>query len=853
MPGALLVLLILLAVPLRAAETGKLLLHVTSQGQALPGANVCCLEPRMGAATDLDGQAVLLGLPPGRRSFRVTYLGCLSVLAEAWIVSHLTTRLGVELAPAVLEAEELVVRADPWALPLDRTAHMAVMDGEGLQDMALRGLSAALTLEAGITRDESGGLHVRGGRAGELKFLVDGVEVQDPWSGTFQGLVNEDEVQELVLVAGAFNAEYGDAMSGVVNIVSRQGAPRPGVRVRHESAGLLASPWRRAQPFAAVRDEELYCERRLADWSAPRASDLLLDLPGRTQFSLFGPLAAGWEGRVAWLNHAESSHLPHGYLRESDLRLGLGRTLAGGGRLDLAWERARAEELEYDHRWKYLPENQTRQRRSQDRAQAVWTRSWSARLLGSARLSWQRHAAWSGVLDSTGAALEASRLERPLLRAEQDFYQSGHSPNQSERATTQWRLGLDALFQAGTHHEWKAGLDLRRDDLTQVARHNLWSRATDLSEIYLEDRVRARPLQAALFLQDKIEFPHLVVNAGLRLDWRDPDTDWLPDPLHPWVEEAGQVELARPASVPAQWALSPRLGLAFPFADEAVLHAAWGHFLQFAPLSALYSNRALNLDYTLVPLMGNPRVKPQRTTAWELGLNRRLPGGGELGLSAWYKDLRHLLSTRQVIQYTEPFFVYANTDYANVRGVDLSWSRPLDLARGARLSLDYTWMSARGNGAEPESGVIRARDGQEEEFNEFPLDYEQAHDLAARLSVTLPGGLAAELAAQAGSGLPYTPFVDVGVEVPTNSARRPWVLRTDAALRWSRPFGRARAEAWLAVENLLDRRNVVRVHPGTGKPFDDPRGLIGSTLDALHDPSRVEAPRQIRLGLDLSL
>lgn len=853
MRGALLILWILLAAPLQAAETGKLVLEVTLRGEPACGANVQCLDPVLGCATDLEGRALLLGLPPGRRVFRVSHVGCRTVQFEAWIVSHQSFRQKVDLTGEVLQGADLLVTAERPALPLDRTARMALLDGEGLQDMALRGLSEALTLEAGITRDESGGLHVRGGRAGELKFMVDGVEVQDPWSGTFQGLVNEDEVQELVLVAGAFNAEYGDAMSGVVNIVSRQAAPVLSTRLRYESPGLLASPWRTGNAFPGVRDEEAWRGRGLRDWSAPRAGDLLLDLPGRSQVGLSGPLVHGWEGRFAWLNHAESGHLPHGYLREGDLRLGLGRGLERGGRLDLAWERSRAEELAYRHAWKYLPQNQARQRRGQERAQAVWTRSWSTALLSTARLSWQRHAAWSGVLDRQGRPLAEDSLTRPILRSEQDFYQSGHSPDREERRDLQWRLGLDATWQAGSHHEWKGGLDLRRDDLKHTTWYNLWSRHTDLSEIHLEDRVAARPRQMALYLQDKLEYPHLVVNAGLRLDWRDPDARWVPDPLHPLVEEEGEVRLAEATRVPAQWALSPRLGLAFPFSEEAVLHAAWGHFLQFAPLSALYLNRGLNLDYTLVPLMGNPRVKPQRTTAWELGLNRRLDSGTELGLSAWYKDLRHLLSTRQVIQYTEPFFVFANTDYANVRGVDLSWSRPFQWGRGARLRLDYTWMSARGNGAEPESGVIRAREGAEEEFNEFPLDYEQAHDLSARLSLNLPRELQLELAAQAGSGLPYTPYVDVGVEVPTNSARRPWVLRSDAALRWRHAGRKLRAEAWLAVENLLDRRNVVWVYPATGKPFDDPRGLIGSTLDALHDPSRVEAPRQLRLGLDLSL
>jgi outer membrane receptor protein involved in Fe transport len=853
---ACLIALLLLAAPLRAAETGKLVLEVRSAGQPVAGANVVCEDPPVGGATDLDGRVVLLGLPPGLRRLRVTHVGCRPVALEAWLISHTTTRLAVELEAELVRSEDLVVRADRLALPLDRTSRMAVLDGGALQDMGLRGLSEVLTLEAGVTRDESGALHVRGGRAGELKFLVDGVEVQDPWSGTFRGVVNEDEVQELVLVAGAFNAEYGDAMSGVVNIVSRQGASRPGASLRYESGGLLASPWRRTSPFAGVADEEAWRERRRGDFGPARAADLAIDLPGRVQLALHGPLAAGWEGRAAWLSHSESSPLPHGFTRQGDLRLGLGRAWKAGGRLDLAWERSRSEELPYLHSWKYLPGNQARTRTGLDRLAAGWSRPLGARLLFTGRLSWLRHEDWSGVADSDGNALPLSRHERPILRAQQDFVQSGHSPHQTEGRTEQARLGLDATWQTG-RHEWKSGLDLRRDALDHVARHNVWSRDTDLSELYLEDRVEARPLQGAFYVQDKLELDHLVLHGGLRLDARDPDTDWLPDPLRPFVEEAGAVRLAREESVPVQWALSPRLGMAFPFADDAVLRASWGHFLQFAPLSVLYANRGHHLDYTLVPLMGNPRVKPQRTTAWELGLTRRLDGGGELGIGAWHKDLRDLLSTRQVVQYTESFFVYHNTDYANVRGVDLSWSRPVKLGRGARLQLAYTWMSARGNAAEPESGVIRARSGEEEPFNEFPLDYEQAHDLSGRLAVDLAADWRLDLAAQAGSGLPYTPFVDVGVTVPSNSANRPWVLRTDAALRWRRKLGPRpegpRLEAWLAVENLLDRRNVVRVYPATGKPFDDPRGLIGSSPDALHDPSRVEAPRQLRLGLDLSL
>jgi outer membrane receptor protein involved in Fe transport len=837
---------LLAATPARAAGGGKLVVRVTGEGRALAGAHLHCLDPTMGAAADLDGTIILLGLPPGLRRVRVSHLGYTPVLAEAWIVSGETCRLALDLSPGEL-VSELTVHARRLDRPLERGSRVSVLDGESLQHSPVRGLDGLLALEAGLTRDERGQLHVRGGRAGELKIMIDGMEVQDPWSGAWQGLLNEEEVQELVLVAGAFNAEYGDAMSGVVNIVTRQGAPRPTFLVRHESAGLLPSPWRRSHPFDGVADEEEWRKRSWRDLSSARPGELLVDLPGRAQVGLGGPLAAGWEGRLALLAQGEDSHLPHGYLRAGDLRLGLGRAL-GKGRIDLSWERTRAEEMDYLHAWKYLPVHQSRERRGQDRWQAVATHSWTPRLMGTLRLAWQRHHAWRGVLDEAGEPLPLDQWERPTWRAEQDFYRAGHSPTFSRRGIEQWRLGAEAAWQAGPHHEWKTGLDLRRDDLAARTVHNVWSGPA--SREYFDDRVHARPLQGALFLQDKLEYPHLVVNAGLRLDWQDPAVDWLPDPLQPFVEREGAVEPADFTPVDPRWSLSPRLGLAFPFGDEAVLSAAWGEFTQFAPLSALYGNRALELDHALVPLVGNPRVKPQRTTTWELGLNRRLGEGGRLGLAAWYKDLRDLLSTREVIQYTRRLVVYHNTDYANVRGIDLSWSRAL--GRAGHLRLDYTWMSARGNAAEPESGLILARAGEEEEFNEFPLDYEQTHDLAGRLTLALPRGLGLELAAELGSGLPYTPFIDVGVEVPTNSARRPWTLRSDAALRWAGDWGGGRLEAWLAVQNLLDRRNVVMVYPATGKPFHDPRGLIGSTPDALHDPSRVEAPRQARVGVEWS-
>ncbi len=841
----LLMLLLACGGPVWAAATGKLVVRIHSTGQALPGATLQCLDPARGAAANLDGEAFLLGLPPGLRKLRLSHLGHATVEAEAWIISGETTRLEVDLPASGVQAKALTVRAERLALPLDRTARMAVVDGQRMKESPARDVESLLTLEAGLSRDDQGGLHVRGGRRGELRFLVDGVEVQDPWSGAWQGLLVPGEVQELVLVSGAFNAEYGDAMSGVVNIVNRHTAPRVAAHLRYESPGLLASPWRQRNAFSGVVDEEAWSKHSWDSFADRRLSALHTGMPGRMSLGVESPLGGGWEARLALSSQLEESPLPHGWLAQGDAQATVGRAL-GKGRMDISWERGRRQELGYSHVWKYLPGGQGREWSGQDRLQLVWSHGFSPQVVGTLRAAWQRHQSRSGWLDSRGGLVPLDQWQRPVYRSEQDFYRQGNATIAASRQVEQWRVGGDVQGQLGMHHEWKSGAELRRDDVESSTIHNVW--AGPASAEWFHDGVQAKPVQGAFYLQDKLEFPHLVVNAGLRLDWRDSDASWVPDPLHPYIQEGGETRLADAEAVEAQSALSPRLGLAFPFGDQAVLHAAWGEFLQFAPLQALYGNRGHQMDYARVPLMGNPHVKPQRTTAWEMGLKHELEDGARVEVAAWYKDLRDLLSTREVLYDTRMWVVYHNTDYANVRGVDFSYSRPL--GEKGLLKVDYTWMSARGNGAEPESGLIRAENEEEEPFNEFPLDYEQAHDLAASFMQGLPLGFSLDVVAEAGSGLPYTPFVDVGVQVPTNSARRPWTLRCDGTVRWRGTLHGGELEVWLSGQNLLDRRNVVMVHPATGKPFDDPRGLIGSSPDALHDPSHVDAPRQVRLGME---
>jgi outer membrane receptor protein involved in Fe transport len=68
-----------------------------------------------------------------------------------------------------------------------------------------------------------GGYHFRGGRAGEVTYLVDGFVVENALYGDMGLDISRNAISEISMITGAFNAEYGEATSGVINIVTKEG------------------------------------------------------------------------------------------------------------------------------------------------------------------------------------------------------------------------------------------------------------------------------------------------------------------------------------------------------------------------------------------------------------------------------------------------------------------------------------------------------------------------------------------------------------------------------------------------------------------------------------------------------
>jgi outer membrane receptor protein involved in Fe transport len=214
---------------LQAGTTGKIAGIVTDKetGEPLVGVNVIIEGHNLGAATDEDGEYYILNIPPGIYTVKAIYIGYnTQVIEEVRVQVDLTTRLDFELSTSILESsEEVVVIAERY-IQKDLTSSEISIQADQISALPVRDVSSLLTMQAGITRDSDGALHIRGGRTTEIGYMVDGVQVMNAVNRSAGISIDDQSIEELKAITGTFNAEYGQALSGVVNIVTKKGTDK---------------------------------------------------------------------------------------------------------------------------------------------------------------------------------------------------------------------------------------------------------------------------------------------------------------------------------------------------------------------------------------------------------------------------------------------------------------------------------------------------------------------------------------------------------------------------------------------------------------------------------------------------
>ena len=238
-------LLVLGVTPAGAQEGASLSGYVrdAETGETLIQASALVKGTSRGAATNSEGYYTIQDLSAGTYTIVFSYIGYQNRVEKITLSAGEARRLDVELQPAGVAGEEVVVTGE--AADEEGSVSMDQVETALIKELPTAfqpDVFRTLKLLPGVktASDYSSNLYIRGGGPGQNLILLDGTTVYNPthFFGFFSTF-NPDAIKDVELYKGAYPVEYGGRLGGVVDIRNKDGNRRE--TSGGLSVGLLAS------------------------------------------------------------------------------------------------------------------------------------------------------------------------------------------------------------------------------------------------------------------------------------------------------------------------------------------------------------------------------------------------------------------------------------------------------------------------------------------------------------------------------------------------------------------------------------------------------------------------------------
>ncbi len=860
--------------------SGKITGQVIDQetGETLPGVNVAIVGTQQGAVTDNDGYYVILNIVPGTYELRASFLGFKTqVVQDVRVKINQTTTIDFVLSESVIEGEEIVVTAERPIVQRDLTSSKVSISSKELELLPIENFDDAVNLQAGVVDG-----HFRGGRIGEVAYLVDGIPINDSFDNSYAYQVENNSIQEVEVISGTFNAEFGQAQSGVVNIVTKDGGDKYQGNFSMYSGDYVTT---HSDVFAnngSISPLDIYdfqgslsgpipgFKNKLHFFASGRTVNDEGYLYGRNIVRPIGQSDSSGEfvtvdGRQVYVPmFGDSSYKSMNWSKQNTAQLKLTSSHIKHNKLSISGLYQNDSGQNYYHLYKYNPDGAPTNYGESISLNLVDSYSISAKtfinLKGAYFINRSNSYVYEDPLDSRYPRDDA----QSFLGGNFSFYRGGAVMDYTKRETKTLLTGFDITSQVTRQHMVKTG--------TLFKTYNLQFRSFGINNnsstgyvpaippegtpdhVYFDER----PFEVSAYIQDKMEFDYMVVNLGVRFDYFDANSNFPADYGRPTTSEK--------TNTTPNWQISPRFGIAYPITETGIVHVSYGHFFQVPSFEYLY----INPDYTYNPevglgrVFGNPDLKPQQTVSYEIGLQQGLSDVLAVQVTVFYKDIRNLLGTRiETIQpgVDEPFPLskygrYINTDYGQTKGLIINLEERMN--NNFSFNINYSFQVASGNASDPQSRLLDEQAGLQTEKQLVPLDWDRRHQVNATASFLTKNNWVLTILGEYGSGFPYTPSranERIGL---VNSDRKPTYLNFDAYASKSITIKGMNASIFARIYNVLDIKNETNAYDDTGRAFPNPQYYTGipqglnSKEEYLFRPDFYSAPRRVSLGLSLS-
>ncbi len=866
-----------------SGTTGKISGRITDKenGGPIPGANIILEGTALGALATIDGYFHIINIPPGKYAVIVRAMGFSMMKYENVRVSvDVTTNLSAALSATVLEGQEMTVVASKPMVQKDLTSTSARVNGDQMEMLPVESVNQVVELQAGVVNG-----HFRGGRLGEVAFLIDGLAVNDAYSGGQMIALQANSVAEVEVISGTFNAEYGQAMSGVVNVVSKE----PEGHITGQLASYIGAYLSgQTMPFVAKSGAGLKRE----DYHQEMKS--YLDLASPTDsYNLEGNLAGPiWKNRLFFFssfrynkddgyfygrrifNPSDSSYLPN---IQNNWRIdasgdgafvpmGWNKHFTGHGKLilkpwgshKLTYEYIREEGSgqSYSHKYKYNPDGRPTNYSNSNSHMLHF--DYIINKNGFINFKAARlEKSWEAYLYESPYDLRYQPISRLSIGSGPAFYMAGTDMSHSFRTTRSDIVKADLTYQVDRYNQIKSGVETRLHDLyvfdyaIRLDRQTDWKPQPVESDNVAYNRFTKNPVEFSFYLQDRIEWSYFIMNFGLRYDWFKPEGVYPTDLMKPVTSEK------KAATNKHQW--SPRFGIALPVSETSVLHLSYGLFFQIPSFAYLYLNPLFKIPVGSFSTIGNTNLEPQKTATYEIGLQQAVGANLGVTLTAYYKDIRNLLGMEvyTILPSFDKYARYVNRDYGQVFGFTVSIEQ-----RGNQYlttSVDYTYQIAEGNSSDPNDVYTKSTTNPPTEITKqlIFLDWDRTHSLNLTATVHNKDIWNIGLIGKLGSGFPYTPELEGYYPSQENNERRPPNYNFDLNMAYTLKFKRFKTTIFTNIYNIFDMRNAVDIYKDTGSAdysidehfyTDDMVRCINTVRDYYYRPQYFGSPRRVVLG-----
>ncbi len=224
----MLLILILLAMHSSGSISG--FVTDASNGEKLAYANVYLEETTLGSATNENGYYIIHDVPAGSYKLVFSYIGYESRVMDLHLMEGHNVVMSIEIKPSPIEIEGIMVSAE--RTKFEKSVEVSHINFTPREITAIPGifendLIKALQLMPGVVamHDLSNKLYVRGGSPDENLVLLDGITIYNPSTRLFGlfSIFNTDAVSNAELYAGGFPAKYGDRLSSVLDVTTKEG------------------------------------------------------------------------------------------------------------------------------------------------------------------------------------------------------------------------------------------------------------------------------------------------------------------------------------------------------------------------------------------------------------------------------------------------------------------------------------------------------------------------------------------------------------------------------------------------------------------------------------------------------